>query len=297
MSQTSRNAPNYGNGSYDISGMLDPAVGVDAKIRELFLFEVKRIGDVPLLPPVAREVMALLRDPGSGMNQIAGVVKKDPAMAAHLLRIANSAAYGGSTPITSIRMALVRLGADGMKRFLLSTSAARMLVVTKRPDLSARLQTRSVAVSNAAARVAAHYGTDVDAAFVAGLLHDVGWAIGYGLVPKLLPALPPAFRDDEALVHGVVEALHTDIGAVLATNWKLPPNAVDAIRGHHDPIETHGGLMAYVVYAASHICDALGIGPVDPFTGNLAENEVMRRLRLDQPAIDKIVTGLRLDLR
>ena len=296
MSQASHRIQNYGQGTWDISGTLAPSTGVDPKVRELFLQEVKRVGDVPLLPPVAREVMALLRDQQSGMNQIAMVVRKDPAMAAHLLRIANSAAYVGTSPITSIRMALVRLGAEGMKRFLLSTSAARMLVVAKRPDLSARLQVRSVGVSNAAARVATHFGTDADAAFVGGLLHDVGWAIGYGLLHRLLPSLPPKFRDDEALVHGTIEALHTDIGAALAENWKLPPNAVDAIRGHHDPFDSGAGLMAYVVYAASHLCDSLGIGPVEPLVGNLVDDPVMRRLRIDQPAVDRILAGLKQDL-
>lgn len=297
MALMGRAIPNYGQGTCDVSTMLEPATGVDPKVRELFLQEVKRVGEVPLLPPVAREVMALLRDQASGMNQVAQVVRKDPAMAAHLLRIANSAAYGGASPASSIRLALVRLGAEGMKRFLLSTSASRMLVVSRRPDLSARLQVRSVAVSNAAARVAVHYGTDADAAFVGGLLHDVGWAVGYGMLNRLLPALPPAYKDDDALVHGTMEALHNEIGAALAESWRLPPNAVDAIKGHHDPIESGAGLMAYVVYAASQICDSLGIGPADPSAGNLVDDDVMRRLRLDRPAVEKVITGLKQDMR
>lgn len=271
---------NYGQGHWDLSGMLAPASS--PTLKERFLAEVRAFGDVPLLPRSAREIMALLANPATGMGQVLPLVKGDPSMAAHLLRSANAAIYVGTRPVTSIPAALARLGAAGVRRFLLSTSAARVLLVQRRPDLTARLQLRSVAVSGMAARIAHHYGTDEEAAFIAGLLHDVGWAVGYGIIPRLHAGLPPGFRDDEAQIHDTIEGLHTDIGALLATQWKLPPAAVDAIRAHHAPMTLDGGLMAYIVYAASAVCD----GTVG--SSELADDPVMRRLRLDGPILERL---------
>lgn len=269
---------------------------MDNKVRELFLHETRKLGELPLLPSVAREVMALLNDPSTGMDRGARVVRRDPALAAQLLKVANSAAYGGRSPAPSLPSALVRLGSAGVKRLLLSSSAARVLVVSSRPELTARLQTRSIAVASASARVAAHFGTDAEAAFLAGLLHDVGWAVGFGLVPRLSAALPPEYRSPAAIDH-LVDALHPEVGTALAEGWKLPPNAIDAIRAHHRPAEMGGGLMAFAVYAASRICDGLGVGPCEPLLGEVSADPVMRRLKLDPDACAQIGRQVLLDLR
>lgn len=288
-----RTAPNYGNGVVDLFADEEQ---VAPAARELLLTHAAKLGEVPLLPTVAREVMVLLGDPSVGMDRVAQSAKKDPAMAANLLRVANSAAFGGQAPLSSIREALVRIGIDGTKRFLYQTSTARILAVKSRPDLTARLQVRSVAVAHAAARIASHHGSDAETAFVAGLLHDVGWAVGYGLLARLNSLLPIELVSDEARAFVAVEAMHAEIGATLARGWNLAPSAVDAIGGHHCPTETGAGLMAHVVYAATHLCDSLGIGPVEPSDCDLVDDPVMKRLRLDRTSLLEISAALKRDL-
>jgi len=294
MFNVSRTAANYGNGVCDL--FPDEEDVVSPETRELLLFHAGKVGEVPLLPTVAREIMAMLGDPSVGMARVALSARKDPAMAANLLRVANSAAFGGAAPVSSIREALVRIGIEGTKRFLYQTSTARILAVKARPELAARLQERSVAVAHAAARIAQHHGSDPDTAFLAGLLHDVGWAVGYGLLARLPSALPPELATDETRAFATVDALHTETGATLGRCWNLSPSAVDAISGHHQPMERHAGLMAHIVYAATHVCDSMGIGPVEPPSLELADDPVMQRLRLDRTALAQLRTALKLDL-
>ena len=140
MFNVSRTAANYGNGVCDL--FPDEEDVVSPETRELLLFHAGKVGEVPLLPTVAREIMAMLGDPSVGMARVALSARKDPAMAANLLRVANSAAFGGAAPVSSIREALVRIGIEGTKRFLYQTSTARILAVKARPELAARLQER-----------------------------------------------------------------------------------------------------------------------------------------------------------
>lgn len=294
MTHLGRTAPNYGNGVWN---MFAEEAEVAPELRETLLAHAQKLGEVPLLPTVAREVMMLLGTPSVSMARVAQTVKQDPAMAANLLRVANSAAFQGNGPVASIRDALVRIGIDGTRRFLYQTSTGRILAVKARPELSARLQVRSAAVAHAAARIAAHHGSDAETAFLAGLLHDVGWAVGYGLLARLQSSLPVELASDEVHAQRTVDALHTEIGATLARCWKLPPSAVDAIAGNHQPAETGAGLMAHIVYAATHLCDTMGIGPVEPPEGELADNLIFQRLRLDRASLTTIRVQLKEDLR
>lgn len=280
--------------------MLENAVSAGAEvgqeIRAIFSHEARRLGAVPLLAPVAQEVAALLQDPGAGMNQVALVVRKDPAMAANLLRVANSAAYAGASPFTTIPSALVRLGATGIRRFLLTAAANRVLNIRSRGNLSLRLQVRSVGVGHAAARVATHFGTDPEVAFLGGLLHDVGWAMGYAALPAVLPRLPAEYRQKPAALDALVEHLHADLGSAVAEAWNLPAMAVDAIRAHHDPVSLGGGLIAHVVHAGTRICDLAGIGLVERPAVDLPGEVVFQRLKLDQAGVDRIAAALKIDM-
>ncbi len=261
---------------------LDPAV------RASVVDEARRVGEVPLLPGVALEAMAMAGQPDVPIRRIASILAHDAALAAHLLRVANSPLYGSGPRIARLPEALVRLGVQGLRQMLYAAAARRVLSVSGRPALSARMQTRAYAVAVGASAIGGAISADPDGSFVAGLLHDVGWAVVYGLAARSDSRLPAACRDDEHLDE-IAEHLHQEVGSVLAEQWNLPPQVVAAIGYHHDPgAAMTGSQMAHVVAAAVRLCDTLHIEPFDPVTGPIEEDVVVRRLGLATEPIDRV---------
>lgn len=248
--------------------------------RPLLLLELRHFAEVPLLPPVAREVMTLTNNPSLPIGRVVQVLGRDPVLAAQLLKAANSPLYGGNRRIAGLHEALLRIGTRGLRQLLLTVSANRVLMVRARPELTSRLQLRAGAVASASSHIARIYGTDGDAAFMAGLLHDIGWAVIFGMASRGTSNLPPEFRDSNR-VEEVCMHLHAEVGEALAIAWNLPPLVTAAIGYHHRPADAGAGvLMAYVVAAALRVCDSLGIGPVEPPTGKMEDDPVLLRLDL-----------------
>lgn len=260
-----------------------------------FLFgELDRVGEVPLLPEAAREAMRLLDDPALSVRDIAAVLRRDPGLCALLFRAANAPGQGASRTISTIPDAVMRLGAQGLRRLLFQASASRILTVRSRPDLTERLRVRSAAVALGSARVARVYGTEPEAAYVAGLLHDVGHAVVHSLCGTR--GAPPELREP-ARADAVADALHERVGATVATRWNLPFGIESAIGHHHRPEDAvSGALFAYITAAGVRLCDLLDIRPVDRRQGPLDQDPVYLRLRLGPSEIASISAAFREEL-
>lgn len=263
-------------------------------IRPVLLDEVDRMGQVPLLPGVAKEVMGMASDPEIPTARLVGCINKDPVLAAQLLRVANSPFYGGR--VGTLQQALVRVGTKGLAQLLLTVAAHRMLTIRDRPALTARLQTRSGAVAAGAAYLAqAAGGMDAEATYTAGLLHDVGWAVIHGLIAKAGPKLPVALRADDGKASAVAEALHEEIGGIMARRWNLPNEVVAAIEHHHDPEGLSGPAlqMAMVTAVSVRLCDALRIGPSDGVPTPIEEDPLLLKLALQPARLEAVVRRMR----
>src|SRR5690242_15336739 len=87
---------------------------------------VQRIGEgkieLPLLPQVAGQVMALTNDPSADAARLSALIHQDQSLAAHVLRIANSPAYMPRTPIVSLQHAVAMLGINLLSEIALTVS-------------------------------------------------------------------------------------------------------------------------------------------------------------------------------
>src|ERR671915_1996434 len=66
--------------------------------------------DLPLLPQVASQVLSLIYDPNAEASRLAALIHQDQALAAHVIRIANSPAYMPRNPVISLQHAVAMLG-------------------------------------------------------------------------------------------------------------------------------------------------------------------------------------------
>lgn len=265
------------------------------EIRPILLDELSSMGEVPLLPGVAREVMAMAADPEIPTAKLVGFINKDPVLAAQLLRVANSPFYGGK--VTTLQQALMRVGTKGLAQLLLTVSAHRLLTIRDRPALTARLQTRSGAVAACASYIAqVQRNVDADAAYTAGLLHDVGWAVVHGLIARAGPKVPVMLRADDSKATAVAEAMHQSVGGVMARKWTLPPEVISAIEYHHEPESLGSGSayeLALTVGVATRVCDALRIGPADPLTTALEEDPMVVRLAMAPARLEAVLRRMK----
>lgn len=238
---------------------------------------VNRIGDLPSVPAIAATVIALVEDPNASADDLRAVIERDPALAARILKVANSSLFGFSRRIETLRHAIALLGFRTVKNLVLGAS---MKEVFKRFGLTERLlwehATRAGAV---AARLTDHASIDVDReeAFTLGLLHDLGKiALNNAAPEEYSRVVARVYNEGVTFVVAERDLFgfdHAELGALVAEKWKLPPRLETAIRLHHTPeaLETlpiEDRRLTALATVTTALCTRLGVGrrsPVESF--------------------------------
>lgn len=193
-----------------------------------------------VIPPCPGLLAALqkemrLADPDPA--EVARIAGSDVAMAAALMRIANSPYYARARPAHTVAEAVAMLGM-GQAAAVLTGFLARNAIRLNSPLLEHFWETstrRSLAMAYIARQL---YGVDTEVAQTCGLFMHVGIPImlqgvrGYaGTFAEALARQDRSFTETENAVH---RTDHAVVGAIVARTWHLPPVIVHAIRLHHD---------------------------------------------------------------
>jgi hypothetical protein len=153
------------------------------------LGEVVARGDfqVPPYPAVALRLQRILAKPGYGLREVADTIAADPALAARVLGIANSALYRAPEEITSLPRAVNRLGVRSVSSLALAaglgdaaTQAGALF------DVKYRVWRRSVTCALACQKLAPQRRLDDGEAFLIGLLHGFGRSVAVAALEKLI---------------------------------------------------------------------------------------------------------------
>lgn len=216
----------------------------------------------PLLPAVALEVLQLTRSPDVQLSDVVSLLERDPVLAGRVLGIAGSAQYSRRSPVVSLRQAAVRLGLEALSQVVVQ--AALELRVFQAPDhkpFAKRLNRHAAAIAGLTRAICKCASAPSEHAFVAGLVHDVGFAACLQVVADV-----PRFRavPIEELAP-VLDALHTEASGRLVGAWKLP----DAIRAvastHHDAAPGgHPSQVNAAVVLAHQLAWEAGAGLLPP---------------------------------
>lgn len=205
-----------------------------------------------------------LDDPGASAGHLAGIIGRDPSLAARLLRLANSPLYGLPRPIDSLARGVMRIGAGELAELALGVA-----VVERFKDLPAGCMTMRQAWEHAVgcgvlARVLAVHigGLPQERLFVAGLLHDLGRLVMLRRVPRHMARAMALARDEGLALYAAEREVlgydHAAVGATLLARWRLPPVLAEAVRDHHGAGEM--SLDAALVHVADVIAVAAGFG-------------------------------------
>ncbi len=222
---------------------------------------------MPSLPEVALRVRKVAESPDSTTAQLERVIALDPAISVLLLKIANSPAYRGQSPISDLKVAITRLGVALIRNLVTSLTVVQLyqnksLKAIKRP-LQALWShsTRVAAFSQVFARRFTSFKPDQ--ALLAGLVHDIG------VLPVLQHlAKHPELMTDAARMRRILHELHSVIGPALLNQWGFQQEIVAAARDHENIYMEHDELVSLtdVVIVAnlhSHIATAHPLAKVD----------------------------------
>lgn len=185
--------------------------------------------ELPLLPRAAADVLALSESEDATAHDISNLIHRDPALAAHVLRVANSPMFCGRTEIVTLQQAVARLGTGQLTELLFAASVGtRIFQVTGYESRIRRLWNLSLVAGLMAKEIARHLRHNVEGSFLCGLLHDIG-------TPVVLQALLQE-RDrtsmllSDADLDATLSTLSPTVGAGLVKRWQLPAPLGEAIR-------------------------------------------------------------------
>lgn len=217
--------------SADLSKQLDAMVGHGELV-------------VPPYPAAAMRLRTLIESDKYGLSQIADAAAADAALAAALLRIANSAVYRGEgPPLTTLLRAVNRLGARAVSSLALAAGLGGS-ATSPGPlaDVKYRVWRRSITCALAAQRFGPSRGIDAEVAFLAGLLHGFGRSVALACIEKLLGSSPEVHTLPEWLE--LVEQHRAKLAARVAQIWQLPPAIASAMTAAGDVASPAGALIA-----------------------------------------------------
>ncbi len=168
---------------------------------------------LPSLPEVATRVGRAVQHELADAQRVARVIENDPAITAKLIRIANSARYGGARSIATLPEAIARIGLETTHRLVISF-ALRELFRCRAPALARRMQhcwnrARQVgAICHVLARRCP--GPDPEVALLAGLVHNLG-EVALLTYARDFPALIEDTQRLDLLLRGLGPQLTTNI--------------------------------------------------------------------------------------
>ncbi|MFZ1995544.1 MAG: response regulator [Solirubrobacteraceae bacterium] len=247
---------------------------------------------LPSRPGVYMELNQVLSDPDWQPHQVSAVLERDVAMSAKVLQLANSALFGLTSTVTSVRDAVMYLGVDTIRSLALAAEAFGKVAPRGSAEFSLDdFQAHAMLVARITASILPAGRTQQEAV-TAALLHDIGKLVLISDGDRRWAQLNDQARDRDVPVH-VVEAeadgvTHAQIGAHLLSLWGLPDGIVEAVAHHHDPSEVDG--LAFDGIAAVHIANGLANELVPPGEGEPPA------AGLDLELLDRLGLRPRLDL-
>ncbi len=267
----------------------------DALKKEI-LATVKDLPPMPQTVLKAREIMA---DPKSGFQELANILEVDQAIAAKILKMANSPYYGLRENVSSIQKASVVLGHKTLGE-LITIGGISSLLGDRLEGYgldAGDLWKHGLAVAFGSKTIAENIEPGLaNDAFTSGLLHDSGKLILDGYIAERWQSFEEVMSDGQNTFldaeKTVLELSHPEIASEVCKTWKIPEPLTVAIRFHHNPSQSNESKLAYIVHVADATAMMTGLGT--GFDGTLyqMEENAMDFLGLKEEDLTEIMASV-----
>lgn len=239
-----------------------PVVSPARAGRDMTVSSEELVAMVDRMPTFSQNVVRILEltsDINTAPKDLVRLVEHDPVLTIKVLKLVNSAYFGLSKKVTSIKQGVVYIGINTIKNLAVSIAAIGALPRDNEAGFDMDdFWYHSLFTATVAKLIAQERGfpkTEVTTFFIAGLLHDIGQIVFTQFIPdtyrKVLHTAAAKGVTIDRVERSAFGMDHAEVGGMLAEKWQLPAELVRCIRFHHafDEIEDPGALEKCVFIA------------------------------------------------
>jgi HD-like signal output (HDOD) protein len=223
--------------------------------------------EVPPFPAVAIKALQIISNEHGQLHELSELITADPAFSVQILKMANSALYGGRVEISSILQAILILGLERIKGVVTTIALKAYLGDSiEVPALRAcwRHSLASAVIAEELARLSL---IEPDFAYTAGLIHDIG---RLGMVAAYPEKYATFLTSTETGCCGTLPCErdlfgidHCQAGRQLVIRWNLPKIFIAVTSQHHDAAIAGEPAVLWTVRHSCMIADALGFDVIE----------------------------------
>ena len=245
--------------------------------------------DLPSFPDIALRVRKVLADEEVSQEQVVRVVGSEPALAARLMQIANSAAINFTgKQITELRTAINRMGHNMVRSAAIAFAMSQLKKVDSLKGLEEPLDNlwrASAAVAAMSYAVAKRYSkVNPDTAMLAGLLHGIG-----KLYILTRSSKHPALFADQITYNQIIRDWHSAVAKALLENWDMAEEIVSAVSDYEDLSRSHSGPVDLTdVLTVGNLLAAFKEHP-ETIEINMHDVAACKRMNIDRATYEKLI--------
>jgi HD-like signal output (HDOD) protein len=209
-----------------------------------------------------------LQSESSSTGEISNIIQIDPALASSTLRLANSAFFGGGTPVETVEQAILRLGAKEIYRLAALALIGRWPVKNQsgcqwEPGDFSRHALCCAIASEVLAEMTER--VDPQLAYTAGLTHELGkLAMAHscgGFFPLIRACQQQRHCTWEQAEKDVLGYEHAEVGARLLRAWRFPDSMVATAEFQHRPTSAPASALPLLAHLHAGRLIAASMGP------------------------------------
>ncbi len=245
--------------------------------------------ELPSFPDIALRVRKVLSDENVSQDMVVRVVGSEPALAARLMQIGNSAALNFSgKPITELRTAIARMGFNMVRSAAIAFAMSQLKKQDALKGLEKPLEDlwkRSAAVAAMSHAVARRYSkVNPDTALLAGLLHGIGQ-----LYILTRSAKHPGLFANQAAYSAIVRDWHSAIAKALLENWEMADEVVEAVSSFEDLERSNPGPVDLTdVVTVGNLLAAFKDHP-ETIELNMHDVPACKRMQIDRASYEQLI--------
>ncbi len=218
-----------------------------------------RAQELPSIPKVVQELIQSFNDDSVDIDSIAKKIGMDQVLTAKVMRLANSAKYGGTRQVSSVNDAVVRLGFNSLRTLVLACAFISAFRAPEGFDIN-KFWRDSFGIAELCRWLSRYSSIDTETAFTCGMLSNVGRLMVAVMLPESALEIQREVnnggsRREQELDHWGFTS--DEAGAKMAALWKFPNIIVEGIQHQSAPLDAQESTaMPCLVHLANFLHEA-----------------------------------------